>query len=320
MRNRLTIAVMSALLTMSVVGLAPASASGRLPGNGLVAVSRADFDHGGYGLWLVNPDGSNQRQFTAGFEDHNPSWSPSGRQLAFDRDGSLVVSTLRGSVHQITPDGTDPTWSPDGRQLAFTRAGAIFRIGRTGGAATPLTSPPGGCTDGHPAWSPTGVRLLFSRTCAGNRSVSLLNVASGQVHVLTADGLLDRRDVIDSFDWMPDGRHVALTARCVAHGRCLPGHLADVMIVATGSPNARRPVTDARAVAARHKPSCSPEQFCWSGYWGVVTSPDGRAFLVHNSMGNVGCLDTTLRPEGLCRLAAGLVGAMEAAWQPLPTR
>jgi Tol biopolymer transport system component len=86
---------------------------------------RVVFVRGG-NLHLLKPDGTTRRVTRKGGDQ--PSWSPGGRVIAFERGGGLgrertsFVYTVgvRGGAHRVTR-GFGPVWSPDGRQIAFLR-------------------------------------------------------------------------------------------------------------------------------------------------------------------------------------------------------
>jgi Tol biopolymer transport system component len=86
---------------------------------------RVVFVRGG-NLHLLKPDGKT-RQLTRKGGDQ-PSWSPGGRVIAFERPGGIgrerksFVYTVGvgGGAHRITR-GFGAVWSPDGRQIAFLR-------------------------------------------------------------------------------------------------------------------------------------------------------------------------------------------------------
>lgn len=78
----------------------------------------------------MNADGTNVVRLTntPQYED-NPSWSPDGTMIAFDRQMAVgsyqifVVDATGENETQITfapLNAGDPTWSPDGSQIAFT--------------------------------------------------------------------------------------------------------------------------------------------------------------------------------------------------------
>ena len=78
----------------------------------------------------MNADGSDVKALTSGdFYDSNPSFSPNGQQVVFDRAvGSsrishiFIVDVDGGGLRQITDDaGTDydPTFTPNGRRIVF---------------------------------------------------------------------------------------------------------------------------------------------------------------------------------------------------------
>ncbi|HEX7150152.1 MAG TPA: S9 family peptidase [Thermoanaerobaculia bacterium] len=75
-------------------------------------------------LWVMNADGSEQRQLTSGEHDGNGRFSPDGRTLLFLRDGNIFLLPLRGGeARQLTTISTgvsDPVWSPDSKWIAFS--------------------------------------------------------------------------------------------------------------------------------------------------------------------------------------------------------
>ena len=92
-------------------------------------------------IWVVHPNGTGLRALTSchrqsmgGTQDFSPTWSPDGRQIAFDRsydatlrltiDRILVMNRDGSGKHFVTPlamSASDPAWSPDGGQIAFSR-------------------------------------------------------------------------------------------------------------------------------------------------------------------------------------------------------
>jgi Tol biopolymer transport system component len=79
---------------------------------------------------IISPDGTGLRRVSAGATDHvSPTWSPDGKQIAFESDGagsspgSIVIVNADGSnARRFTPGHPlvySPTWSPDGQWLAY---------------------------------------------------------------------------------------------------------------------------------------------------------------------------------------------------------
>ncbi len=81
-------------------------------------------------LWLMDLESGKTRQLTAGkARDHNPVWSPDGKEIAFQstRSGSTqiyVIAVDGGEARPVTdmkqPIGGGPAWSPDGKLIALT--------------------------------------------------------------------------------------------------------------------------------------------------------------------------------------------------------
>ncbi len=112
-------------------------------------------------LWLVRPDGSQERRLTKlGGVTQAPSWSPDGRRIAF----SANVSQNRFDIYTVGADGKDvrlvtsrddsfePAWSPDGKTIAFSEAGAIVAIDVANGDLRTLTDSKN--NDSYPTWNP----------------------------------------------------------------------------------------------------------------------------------------------------------------------
>lgn len=90
---------------------------------------------GPYELYLMNPDGTNQRPITdLGGENAYPTWSPDGSRIAFnhaDVSGGnydiWIVNANGGNPRRITRGNADdfyPSWDPSGGFIFFDRCGS----------------------------------------------------------------------------------------------------------------------------------------------------------------------------------------------------
>jgi Tol biopolymer transport system component len=84
-------------------------------------------------LWLMNADGSNQRQITRlGGASFGPSWTPDGRKIVFSSNYHTDPKLGNFDVFLVSPDGTGleqvttnatfdgfPMFSPDGKKLVW---------------------------------------------------------------------------------------------------------------------------------------------------------------------------------------------------------
>jgi hypothetical protein len=106
-------------------------------------------------LWTAAADGSGARQLThePGISQASASWSPDGRQIAFDsfdkdfRQSVWTIDADGGAPRLITKRDGDhlPTWSRDGRWIYFQQQlgvnrGDTWRIAAAGGAPERVTS------------------------------------------------------------------------------------------------------------------------------------------------------------------------------------
>lgn len=183
-------------------------------------------------VYVMNADGSNQRQLTFGSINPangftrtralSPVWSPDGSQIAFS--GSMDYG--RFNLNVINADGTrirklttdmdigNPTWSPNGQQIAFSDSCVAFDGGTCetdiyvvnvdGTNLKKLTAPNGG-PDVQPSWSPDGTKIAFTRDSAG-MNIFVVNADGTGEMQLTKD---TSPDWSDTPAWSPDGTKIA---------------------------------------------------------------------------------------------------------------
>jgi Tol biopolymer transport system component len=125
-------------------------------------------------IWVSDADGSNPRQLTHGPASlqQAPRWSPDGRVVAFESQGSdghmhvWTLGTDGGRLRRLTGgpgDEGSPTWSHDGRFVYFGanhgQGYDIWRVAAAGGG-TPERITKGG--SGYVAFeSPDGKSILY---------------------------------------------------------------------------------------------------------------------------------------------------------------
>ena len=139
------------------------------------------YRDGGYDLWAIAPDGSNQHKLTWGaFDDREPIWSHDGTRVAFssDRGNPLgsdyniwTLDVRTGELRQLTKDPADdymPSWSPDDKEIAFASARedgqSVWAVNVADGTERKVSSA-GGRVDA-PSWGPGG-QIVYHVTTGG---------------------------------------------------------------------------------------------------------------------------------------------------------
>jgi TolB protein len=161
----------------------------------------------------------------ANFRGNNsaPAWSPDGTELAvaLSKDGLTQIYRIGaegGEARRLAESpgiDTQPAFSPDGQWIAFTsdRGGSpqVYRMPARGGEAQRLTFE--GQYNVGPRFSPDGKSIAFVQRDGARYRIALLELATGQVQVLT-EGALD-----DSPSFAPNGKMILYEAQSGGRGQ-----------------------------------------------------------------------------------------------------
>jgi TolB protein len=169
-------------------------------------------------IFTSDPDGRNLARVThhsSGGPYIEPSFSPDGKQIVFERDLSdtkaeLWITGADGAgLRRLTmgSDDREPNWSPDGSKILFQRRTAdwaIYTINPDGTGVFQVTPSAWSSTDA--SWSPDSKRIVYS---AGNSTIAGANIfvigaLGGAPTRVTTSGGYD-----GAVSWSPDGQWLA---------------------------------------------------------------------------------------------------------------
>lgn len=165
-------------------------------------------------IFIMDSDGSSARQITQDGYNSEPSWSPKGNTLAFERYEKSQITDL----YTINIDGTglqnltntpsisekSPDWSSDGDLIVYSsdrnNIMQLFTIKPNGTGEAQLIAN-GSSQDTEPEWSPDGTKIAFIRNIgkAGNKIFIVQNDGTG------AYELTPGSENESSPSWSPDG-------------------------------------------------------------------------------------------------------------------
>jgi TolB protein len=150
-------------------------------------------------IYVCNSDGGNIRRLTYNRAiDTAPSWSPTGREIAFtsDRLGSpqIYIMDAEGTnVRRVSFGGNyhdAPAWSPTGNRIAYvSRVRAVFDLyilNLRSNQIIKLTE--GFSRNESPAWSPDGRHLVFSSSRTGTIQLYSIDYDGANLRRLTSTG------------------------------------------------------------------------------------------------------------------------------------
>jgi Tol biopolymer transport system component len=211
MSRRLIVVALMLIVGLSAVAIGSGNqAHATAPGkNGRIAFRRyLDVARTTSAIFTINPNGTKARQVThpaTGVDDRRPDWSPSGKQIAFERKLPCPAGGPKDGLNNTCDLGY--TVKQNGTGLK-----ALAPCGFD--ASAPY---PGNCVgEDDPAFSPDGFRIVFQYNLVDRAYSGSLGVDGGLWIVnLNGSGLhqVTQRTPGTFWDfgaqWSPDGRELA---------------------------------------------------------------------------------------------------------------
>lgn len=225
-------------------GLLPGSAHATVPGRpGRIAYAARPPSGGEYDIYTRRLDGSHVKRLTRShFSDDDPSWSASGKHIAWSCRGrqtggdpyvatDLCVMKSDGSHKrhfEFATSAKSPIFSPDGESIAYIADGPdesatapvnpypnddIWVIDRDGQNPRQITS--NTIAEASISWSPDGTEIAFAGVNEdGDPGLYAVDVATGAERQITTDVFVSSSFYMtgsyygSAIDWSPDGEHI----------------------------------------------------------------------------------------------------------------
>ncbi|KAF5087565.1 Protein TolB [anaerobic digester metagenome] len=169
-------------------------------------------------IWIMDADGGNKKQLTAGGDARLPLWQPQGDRIAYlaDRTGNREIWTMQsdgtGKTQVTFSEGSVSgySWSPDGARIAYVVASppgtlpefSLWVIDSDGSGSEQLTT---GNWDTSPVWSPDGTRIAF-RSESRDQTLWVMKSDGSDLAPLGPDN-----PAFMMQQWSPDGRTILVS-------------------------------------------------------------------------------------------------------------
>jgi TolB protein len=179
----------------------------------------------------MNANGSDQRQLTnCGPGECYPSWSPNGREIAFqgnfDGVGVYVMNANGTDVHRLssTPAAdVRPSWSANGKQIVFSRVvgaatdGGIpptdIDVMNANGTDVRTILHADGTFNIEPRWSPTSSTIVFMSGRSHSQQIYTMKANGTDLRMITHQGANG-----DPF-WSPNGAEISFGSNRAGGGK-----------------------------------------------------------------------------------------------------
>jgi dipeptidyl aminopeptidase/acylaminoacyl peptidase len=234
-------------------------------------------------LWIMNQDGSKNRQLVKG---SNARWSPSGDRLAYLSEGQPKGTQVHvrwmdaeGATSQLTRVDESPSdleWSPDGTQLSFS----MLVKEQTRWDVKMPKKPEGAKWTDEPK---VVERLLYRRdgqgfTDEGYRHIFVVPASGGTPRQLTS-GNHDHT----GGEWMPDGRSIVYSGQ---RSDDWQWRESDIFAVDVGS-GAVRQLTTRKGPDTAAAISPDGKRIAYTGYdWTKDTWIDSKLYVMNSDGSN----------------------------------